>query len=462
MKNAKKFVMASSFLALCLLTTSCSLLRSDYERTQEIKINGQWIENADFSSVMRDPDSNWWLDFNDPQLTNLIELGLKNSNELKIALKLLQKVALESDLTNTNLLPTSGASLGSRKSWAENNQKSSSSSADFNLSYEIDLFGKLQTERDIGKLSYEAQVYDYKSVKLSLTYNIAKNYWKLAYLNDALKFEQQNLQDYEKILNLVELKFKEGAISRYDHNRTKEDLLSSKNKIISYKEQILKTLVDLATLVSVDDEKELYFEDYSLEGKTVPKINPGIPADILENRPDLQSMEYKIKSSLASYDLTKLNFFPSITLTGSEGFSSKDLLSFFENPITTIAASLKLPFLNYSTLTLKRDISKIEYESTVLKYEDSLRSALLEVKYILHFLEGLEDQISYASEKISLAKMNDLDYELKYDNGAMSYNDFLANKLLLRQYVLNYYNLLQEQLTETADLYKALGGSQTK
>lgn len=443
---------------------SCSMLRSDYERTDGVKIAEQWEQNSRYQSVIRDADSSWWVDFKDPVLTSLIEYGLANANDLKIALATLKRYALKAELTDTNLLPTPNASLSTGKNWDNKSGNSrESSSASIGISYEIDLFGRLRAERDIDRFAYKASEWDLKATKLTIASNIAKLYWQLAYFNDSLRFEQQDVKDYESILKRIRLRYEEGAISRYEYNRTREQYLTAKNNVIANTDSIQETVNKLLILLSADSIPDnIDISGITLADKYLPKINPGIPADVLENRPDLQSAEFKLKSLLASYDKSRLSFFPKLTITGSESASSAELFEFFRNPVTSILGSLTLPFLNYSTLSLNRDIAKVDYEKAVLEYESKVRSALLEVSFLTAELDRSHEKIVNSKERVEMARQNDQYYDLKYNNGAMSYNDFLTNKLALRTYILSLYKEIQNQLNYEADLYNALGGAQKK
>jgi NodT family efflux transporter outer membrane factor (OMF) lipoprotein len=442
--------------------TGCDIMRSEYQRTDAVSIKSSWSGDAEYSSVMRDPQGAWWRDFDDPVLSSLIEKGFDSASELKVAASALQIMALRADVTDLNLLPTPTARLGASEKWDHNGNKIKSSSASVGISYEIDLFGRLKAERDVSRFAYDASYEDYLSVKLSLSSQIAAAYWKLAYFNDALKSEEENIREYETLIKLAELRFKEGAISLYDLNRTKSQCLSSKSSAASDRSEITAAKNTLMLLLSVDDEKDLGFDlsAASLQGKKVPLVAAGIPADILENRPDLRSAENDLKSKLADYDVSTLSFFPQLTLTGTLGTGSNALLKFFEDPAFTLAGALTAPFFNYENLTLSRNISKATYEKSVYQFENTLRKAIFEVAELLQRLEDGQERIRNTEEAVELARINDSHYRLRYDSGKMSYGDFLDNRRALRAATLENLREIRTQLENTASLYKALGGAQ--
>ena len=445
-----------------LTLSSCSFLRTDYERTDQVVIPDNWQGDKEFQSVMRDPEGSWWKDFQDPELDSLINFGIEGSTSIKKAALDLKRYALLADLADTNLLPTPTARMSSGETWRHNNTKERSSSASLGISYEVDLFGRLKALRDVDRFAYEASREDFLAVKLTLTYEIAQLYWQIAYYNDALRFERENEQDYVKLVKLAEIRHDAGDISLYDLNKTKEQHLTSRNNIIDYENKLLQSTNALLVLLSEDELQKLPVDlaGITLDGKVSPEIMPGIPADILSNRPDLASAEYSLKSKLASYDVKRLNFFPELTLTGTAGTSSEDLLRFFDNPALSLLGSLTMPFFNFETLSLNRDVSLAEYEKAVLEFENTLRESLFEVKELLKELEGGREQLKNSNERVVLVKQNDEHYRLRYDEGDMSYGDFLDNKRTLRSSILALYKLQQTQLTNSAELYKALGGAQ--
>lgn len=443
---------------------SCSLLRSDYERTQAVVMDAQWEKNAAFVSSMRNPEGAWWLDFGDPVLTSLIERGLTKSNTIYEALLTLKKYELSSSLADLNKIPTPNASLSTGKSWNHNGSKSSSASASFGISYELDLFGKLAAERDVADMAYMAGKEDFLAVKLALSRQIAEKYWQIAYANMSLETDKKNCADYDTILKKAQLRFDLGDISAYDLNRTKENRVSAQNSVINDENSKLKAKHELMLLLSEDKEENIpgNMDSYTLEGKKVPQIEPGIPADILENRPDLKSAEYQVKSKLASYDVRRLAFLPGLTLTGSARTGSSSLFQFFDDPVLSLAGSLTAPFFNYSTLSINRDSSKADYEKSVYEFEDKIRAALFEVAEILKRSERGEEQIKLMRQRLEIAKQDDRNYDLRYDAGSISYHDYLENKQRIRTYQLAYYKQLQTNLSDAALLYEALGGTQNK
>ena len=229
----------------------------------------------------------------------------------------------------------------------------------------------------------------------------------------------------------------------------------------TYRRQLEESTDALLLLLGADSAGELKTDPsaFTLKGRKVPRIRPGIPADILENRPDLRSAENSLKSKLAEFDASALSFFPTLTLTGTLGAGSPALLKFFDDPYLSVAGTLAAPFLNYKNLTLNRNVSKATYEKAVLDFEKTLRGALFEVKEYLVQLETGRARLENTAKALELAEENDRYYKLWYESGKMSYGDFLDNRRTLRATAVEYLNELRGELESSAMLYKALGGA---
>ncbi len=449
------------FLALPVLG-GCGILRSDYQRTQAVIPGTSWNADEALVSVLRDPEGAWWRDFGDETLDALIARGLAGSTEIATAASALRSAALRAQVEDLSLLPTPSAHLSSSKRFPHHGGSVSSSSSSLEISYEADLFGKLAADRDAARFTYEATLEDFLAVKLSLSRRIASAYWTLAYARDALRSEERNIEEYRDIVRLAELKHREGAISLYELNRAKTQRLTSMTAAAGYRDQILAAEDELLALLSLNSREELpvSLDDLTLEGRSVPGIMPGIPADLMSNRPDLRSAEKSLKAKLASWDRSRLAFFPSLTLTGGLGAGSDELFGFFDNPVLSLAGSLTAPFLNYRNLSLNRDISREDYEKAVADFEDRWRRALFEVKELLQTVSSDRERCQNTSEALALAEENDRRYRLQYDSGGMSYGDFLDNRRTLRTARLEHYRQLMQHLEDTAKLYQALGGAQ--
>ncbi len=197
----------------------------------------------------------------------------------------------------------------------------------------------------------------------------------------------------------------------------------------------------------------------SLAKQTIPELAVGIPADVLARRPDVKAAELRLRKTLAKGDEIRTSFYPSLTLTGSASTASDRLAQVLQNPVGTLGASLALPFLEYNRTQLAIESSELDYQIAETEFRKQLYTALVEVEDNLaarHYgqqrLDYLQEQLSYAQEAERLAKA-------RFQAGATGAQAWLDEQNRLWDAQQSLLAQQKEQLTTTAKIYRALGGS---
>src|SRR6185369_3907002 len=145
--------------------------------------------------------------------SELIERALKTNNNLAAATSRVKRAQLSSKLTDANLTPSVSASINSNFQRDFNtHRENKSSGATGTANYEVDLWGKFASARDVGKWEAEATESDRRSTALSLIGTVAANYWTIAYVNERIAAVEASIACAEKILELVEVKYQAGSV----------------------------------------------------------------------------------------------------------------------------------------------------------------------------------------------------------------------------------------------------------
>ena len=145
-------------------------------------------------------------------------------------------------------------------------------------------------------------------------------------------------------------------------------------------------LVVVVVAVDEHDDVGVLFDGAAAPGNepqrvpisALPNIAAGLPAELLGRRPDLQAAELRLRATLAASDAAKARYYPSLSLTGALGTSSKELLNVLSNPVGTLGANLTLPFLNVREMRLNTAIARNQHEEAVVNFRKSLYAALAE------------------------------------------------------------------------------------
>jgi len=454
----KRLTSITFLLAAALMLSGCNglLSRSQYTRP-EASLPNQWQEAA-VSGTTVAASEKWWQDFNDPTLNDLIERALKVNNNLAAATVRVQRAQLAAKLTNTNLTPT--VSVGANNSIRRDlnsHVESKASGATGTASYELDLWGKLAGARDVSYWEAEATESDRQSTALALIGTVATSYWQIAYLNERIATVEASIAYAEKILDLAEVKYQSGSVSAIDKFQAEQTVASQKAQLTQLQQQRTETRNALAILFNQAPENKMP-ELQGLPDNPLPKVDAGLPASLLAQRPDLQAAEQRLRKYLANIDNTRASFYPSFTLTGTLGTSSTSLTDVLRNPYTLLGAGLTLPFIQWNTMELNVAISKADYEEAVVNFRQTLYSALSDVENALSAHTSYAEENKQLTESLALARKAEQLVEVRYRAGSTGLQSWLDAQESRRDAERALAIVRLAQFKNCMALYQALGG----
>ena len=448
----KKLITVAS-IVMCL--SACSTMVIEKYQAPKFDTATAWsIASAD-GSVM---SGKWWERFGDANLNALVEEALLKNNDLAAAAIRVRRAQLQAGLAEDALEPSVSAGAGSNVSkpldgGASNRSFSLSSS----VSYDVDLWGKLGAERDAKKWEALATKADYESTSLSIAATTANLYWQGAYLNSILASNQASLESAKKTQELVAAQYKSGAVSRLEVLEAEQSVESQTAALTQRLQQKIENQNALAILFDAPPLARKT-EPAQLPDIVLPTIDAGIPASILARRPDLRAAELRLRSTLSDVNATKASYFPSLSLTGSLGSSSADLLNIIKNPIGTLGANILLPFLEWDEMQKNVKVSKTQYDEAVINFRQTFYQSLVDVENALSARQQFMAQGESLDKSLAAAIEAERLYEVRYRTGAVTLKLWIDAKDKRRNaedaVAENRLNRLQNFVT----IYQALGG----
>ena len=413
------------------------------------------LKSGDYSTP-----TNWWTAFNDPALNQLIEKVLeKNQNLAQAGLKL-ERARLNAKLTATDAKPifsgnTSAAENAKLEDWSDGNS-SGNFSISSSVSYQLDLWGKLRAAQDIANWEISATEGDLQATRLTLIGSAMEYYWQIAYLHERIKNTNSSIAYAQKILKIVQTQYRNGAVSGIELAEAEQNMHTQIANKAALEQDLIEQRAALAILL--DGEK---WQD---EANAIPyykysEIAVGIPADLLTRRPDMRAAELRLKGSFASADIARLKMYPDISLTGSLGSSSDELIKVLNNPALSLGLGATMPFLNARQNELNSQISTKDYEIGVTQYRQTLLQSFVDVDNALSNGQKLKIQSDRYKLNLDAAKRSETRYKVRYNEGAVALRVWLDAQEKLRSAQLSYDNIRLQQLINRATLYQALGGA---
>ncbi|MDV7103820.1 TolC family protein [Vibrio sp. TH_r3] len=464
-------------LALCSAWLSgCSSMRSEYESPQ-LDIPTHWTGQSELSDMPQssfqelsgegtDPLANditqhkWWMLFEDEQLNKLVDQVLASNSELALATLTLKKARLAAGLSENNKIPSLGFSHSSSSEYdLEENNTDTSFSSSLSLSYELDLWGRVEAAADVDQWLAQASYQDRESTAQSLVVTAATLYWKLGYLNQMISLTEQNISGTERVAKVTQLKYASGGTTRLEVLESTQSLFNQKVQLSQLQQELLETQNALAILINQPLQDVALTID-QLSSKFVPEIEAGVPSDVLLRRPDIKASLYSLKSSLANQDAVSASYLPQVSLTGSLGTSSSYLLGILQNPVATLGSGISLPFLEWNEMKLNKNISEIDYEMAVINYRDTIYQAFEEVDNLLAIKASYRYQGEVYQEQYFNAKEIEAIYSSRYQYGASDMIDWInameSRRSIESTLLENQFNQLVTQIK----LYQSLGGAE--
>ena len=190
-----------------------------------------------------------------------------------------------------------------------------------NTSYELDLWGRLRNNKAIAEANLEASRFDRDSVRLTVLASVANTWLQWRYLEDRLALAEDSLALAERVLELVEAKVRYGAVSPQDLAQQRTLVANQRAALPDLRQQARETRYALAVLVG-DTPQGFLLSDGGLDELTVPEIEPGLPAEVLAQRPDVGRALANLMAADYGVAVARSAYWPSLSLTGGAGRSA--------------------------------------------------------------------------------------------------------------------------------------------
>jgi outer membrane protein, multidrug efflux system len=413
---------------------------------------------------------NWWEIFNDPVLNDLETQATTENQNLKAAVARVIQARAIARITRADFFPTvtfDPSAVRSRQSGNRPVQPGSTPakaytanqfSVPLDLSYELDIWGKVRREFEAANADAQASVAAYETILLTLKSDVAQTYFNLRYIDADLAILRGNIEVYKKSLDLVRVRYKGGVVSGLDVSQAETLLASTQAQYISEGRQRADLEHALAVLLG-KPASEFSIDENPLN-LTPPVIPPGLPSDLLERRPDIAEAERQMAASNALIGVAKAAFFPSISLTGSAGQLSVSLGSLLSGQSFTwfFGPTVSLPVFEGGRLSADLKRARAAYDESVANYRQQVLVAFQEVEDALAGLRILDDQAAAQATAVQAAQKTLQISTFRYKQGLALYLEVLGAQRAVLENEQIAAQIRGLQLVTSVQLVKALGG----
>ncbi|HLU77539.1 MAG TPA: efflux transporter outer membrane subunit [Burkholderiales bacterium] len=453
MKPALIVLLASITLSGCALTSERPPMRLD--------MPADYRAEAPVATVALTQD--WWRSFESSELAGLIDLALRDSPDLGMAVERVRQAEAQVRIAGSSLFPQLDLSASTNRRRTDPDRGSAvtteSTSATLSASYEIDAWGRNASGRRAAEALLDLSRFDEESLRLTTVAGVANAYFQVLSLRGRLEVARENLAIAERVLDIVQIRARNGVVSQLDVARQNSAVLSQRAAIPALALQERQTLAALAILVG-QPPQHFDVKGADVGDVAVPVVAPGLPAELLVRRPDLAAAEAQLVAANANLAAARAALLPSLQLTTSAGLANNALLS-LANPSSTVynfGASMLQSIFDGGRLRAQRDIAESRERELVESYRAAILSALADVEDALAATARTAEQQNFQAAALEEARRALRLAEVRYREGA----DDLLSVLDAQRTLFSAEDQVAltrlARLQASVSLYTALGG----
>ncbi|WP_268224772.1 efflux transporter outer membrane subunit [Sinomicrobium oceani] len=463
--NSKRIFKITAIAGLAFLMQACFVAKT-YERPEVQEAEGRYRTDELPQDSLSMADVSWEELFTDPYLQGYIRTGLENNLDVRIAIQ--QIVAAEAYMKQgkAGYLPTLSVGVDASRQFISKNSLFGGFFSGHidqfqltgNLSWEADIWGKIRSNRRAFLASYLQTVAAHQAVKTELIASIASTYYQLLALDEQLKITEETIANRASSLETTKALKEAGNVTEVGVKQTEAQLHTAEALLVDLKASI-KIMENTMSILLAENPGPI--ERGSLEGQRIDtELKVGVPAQLLQNRPDVVAAEYGLVNAFELTNVARSNFYPSLTLTATGGFQSVEFDKWLDSGslFATIAGGLVQPIFNRRQIKSEYEASKAMQESSLLEFKKTLLNAGKEVSDALYTYEAETEKIDIRKKELDAYSLATEYSEELLNNGMINYLEVLTAKEQMLNSELNYINSRYEQLNAVISLYKALGG----
>ena len=422
---------------------------------------------------------NWRDYFADTYLLTLLDTAVGNNPDLQVALQRIEKSRSSVKLANGALLPQVSLNVGGgvRKFGLYTMDGAGNATTEITSgqivpehltdlylgiqsSWEIDVWGKLQNQRQSAVANYLASVEGTNFIISNLVADVAIYYNELIALDNELDIVRQTIQKQQSALEVIKLQKEAGRANELAVQQFKAELLNTQVLEKNVQQQIIETENKINFLLgrypqTIQRSKDLLY-------KALPQqIATGFPSQLLANRPDIREAEHQIEASQFDLKAAKAAFYPNFNITASFGFQAFNPEFLFSSPASiaySVMGAIVAPIINMKALKAQFNTAKANQLTAMYHYQKTVLNAYVEVANQLISIQNLAQVNALKNQQNevlqeSVATANEL-----YKYARASYLEVLIAQQSALKTKLELITVTKQQRLATINIYKALGG----
>jgi outer membrane protein, multidrug efflux system len=414
------------------------------------------------------PSLDWWRGFRSPELTTLMEEAQTVNLDIAAATARFIQADAQARVAGAPLLPSlsgTGQQTYSRTSGASSSGLTNGGrevvnyQSSLSASYEFDFWGKNRDAAQAAEETAIANRFDRDVVALTALVSVANAYFQVLAAQDRLRTAASNIASASRILDAIKQRLQAGTGTDLDVAQQEAVLANQRASVPPLRQTLAQNVNALATLVARPPES-VRVTGGSLNRISSPRVTPGLPSELLTQRPDIRRQEAQLASATANVGSARAQFFPSIQLTGSGGYQSSSLVSLFQPHAAffNVVGSLTQPIFDGGKILGNFEFTRAKQDELLQTYRKTVVSAFADVDNALVSIRESTEKLRLQREVLAASRRAFQLSEQQLRAGTADIVTVLNTQLTLFQAEDALSQAQLARMLAIVSLYQALGG----
>jgi multidrug efflux system outer membrane protein len=412
-------------------------------------------------------ESGWWTAYPDPDLQALLSNALKNNYDVKIAVARIDEARAQLGSARLSYLPQVSAQAGASRNQISDYALTPGASRIYNedqvqilASYQLDLWGQLRRANEAARANLLASRFAARAVSVTLVATVANAYFQLISLDAELEITKRTVVTREKFLELTHAQHERGYATGLDAATAEAQLAAARATLPDLERQIAQTEDQISTLLGSNPGPITRAHYGEAVPEAPPRPPPGLPASLLERRPDIAQAEQALVSANAAVGVAKAALFPNISLTASSGSLSVPLNHLFTAPAAEwgVGVSLIQPLINVQSNIYQVELADARKREALYQYQQTVQAAFQDVADALVAYQKYGEQEREEVTQVNALRRAREIALARYRMGYASYFDVIQADRDLFTAELALAQAYASDLGAFVHLYSSLGG----
>lgn len=472
--------------------SACTTVGPDYVHPQPSALPGSWSKQTSAADTQRSEQQiqQWWRQFNDPTLNQLVDLASQQNLDLEAAgLRIVQARALVGVATGLQYPQVQTASGNLARAYV-NDQGFNNAALSFDAAWEMDIWGKYARGIESVEAGYYATIASYHDIMVTVTSEVVRNYINYRTFQERILLSERNIAIQERVVHITQVQFDSGNVTELDVQQAQNQLYTTRAAQPSLEIAMKQSRTAIALLLGVLPQEvdailssnglperiANYEAQFKASGRKPalsgndeksivphpPRVGTRIDANLVMRRPDLQVSEMQARAQSAQIGAAEAALYPSFSLFGSIGIDSTvpdgSSFSFSDSLTMVIGPAFSWNIFQYGRVKNNIRFEDASFQETLTNYNKKVLQAVNEVTNALEAYDLYSQQKALRLQSVNSSIRAFNISMTQYENGQISFERLLSSVEKMTRAEDSYASIKGDVANQVVALYKSLGG----